>query len=99
MTSNYDIRTRKVTIAGSASLYERFHEEAHAEQDRESCLPFLVWLHLRQIRLLGYFVTLWVEFDAMRRARRALQKLGLWDQAAAREAKLCLMSYTRRKEL
>lgn len=99
MQSHYDPRNGRVTLIGASTPYEWFHEKAHKEQHREWCLPFRVWCHLNGIRILGYFATLIVEFDAMLRARRALRWVGSWDIETKKEAWRMLMSYAKRKEL
>jgi Zn-dependent membrane protease YugP len=47
------------------------------------------------LRLVGWVVTVWIEFDAYRRARVRLERLGHWTADAEKEARRMLMSYIR----
>lgn len=98
MTANlYDPRTRRIYLRPDASLYSQFHEMAHKEQHERGLAVFWTWFYLRRIRLIGYLVTIWIEFDAYRRARRAMQRIGVWSDEYQNEARKGLMSYVTRK--
>lgn len=95
MQNHYDPRTGTVQLRADASLYAHFHELAHEEQHKELAWPYLFWCGLRKLRLVGWVVTLWIEFDAYRRARARLERLGHWTADAEKEAHRMLMSYIR----
>jgi hypothetical protein len=99
MESWYDPETRTVSIAPNAPLYIRFHEEAHKEQHESGAVCFWLWVRLCRVRVVRYFVSLWVEFDAHRRARKAMERLGLWNQEACNLGRKNLMSYVTLKEV
>jgi hypothetical protein len=85
--------TKQIVLRPDASLYARFHEEAHRQQHLSAPRLFIVVCVLRGIRVVSYFATLAVEYDAYRRARRVMRRLGLWSEEACQEAKNCLISY------
>lgn len=95
----YDPRTDEITLDPDASLYVRLHELAHQEQYRNKSWVFRVVLVLRCIRGLNYLATLWIEFDALRRARSVMQTMGVWTDDAEQEARRSFYTYVRRKEL
>jgi hypothetical protein len=97
--NQYDPATDTITLRPDASLYVRFHEEAHREQYRtHSWLVFL--RNVFALSALGnYLATIWIEFDALRRARRTMRALGIWNLSAAQEATRGFRSYVFRKEL
>lgn len=99
LRSHYSPRDRKIVLTPSASLYARFHEEAHREQHETNAVCFQFWAHLWFFPLIGRLVTLWIEIDADRRARRVMHKLGVWTVEAEKEARANLMSYFKRKEI
>lgn len=86
-------------------MYEVFHEHAHEKQHKTGSLVWLVWLVGQRIPGVRYFVTLWLEYDALRRARAEMLraeskfKMRLWDDDAAHDARTKLGSYILRKEL
>jgi hypothetical protein len=87
LRSHYSPRDHKIVLRPDASLYARFHEEAHREQHETSAIVFHFWAHLWFWPVLGRLVTLWIEIDADRRARRVMQKLGVWSVEAAKESR------------
>lgn len=91
--NGYDPRTDKIILEPDASLYVRFHEQAHQEQYR--CAIWRFWFALRHIPGVNYLVSLWIEWDALRRARSVMQKLGVWNDAAEQEARRGFYSYVR----
>lgn len=93
----YDPRTDKILLEKGASLYVKFHEEAHREQCKSAKWRFIA--NLRDFRLVNYLATLWIEFDAMRRARVVMEKLGVWSDDVEQEARRSFYSYVRRKEV
>lgn len=95
--SQYDPNTDTITLRLGASLYERFHEQAHQDQYKSAIWRFLI--HARGLRFVNYLVTLWIEYDALRRARTVMEKLGIWTDDAEQEARRMFFSYVRRKEL
>lgn len=97
MKSHYNPDQRKIVLHPNASLYARFHELAHADQHEKMVPAFAAWTIFYRVRVLNYFATLWVEFDANRRAKRVMKVLGIWDDGAAREARKNLMSYVARR--
>jgi hypothetical protein len=97
--SKYDTRTGMVTCQPGASLYVRFHEEAHREQHQSKSAIWRIWWYGRWIRGVQWVVTLLIEYDAYRRARRALERLGAWTAELETEAWHGLKSYIKRKEL
>ena len=98
MPSFYDPRTRTVFVADGDGLYIAFHEQAHADQHRENCLAFRAWNSGRFWRGLCYFATIWVEWDAYRRSRRAMRRNKLWSPEIVKEARQALMSYVKKQE-
>ena len=96
--SYYDIETRSVHLAPNATLFTAFHEYAHAEQHENRTWPFLTWRVLHQVRLLGYFAILWIEWDANRRARNAMKKNGVWNKEARQIARRKFLSYVFLRE-
>lgn len=99
MRSHYDPRTREIVLSPCASLYCRFHELAHREQHETRAAPFLAWSKCCPIRVLGYFALLWIEWDAYRRARRVMQRLGVWSKEACIEARNTFISYVTQQEI
>ncbi len=95
----YDPETRRVHLAPDASLYERFHELAHAAQHASGSLAFRAWLRLRWYIVVGYLSIIWLEYDAYWRTRRVLQRLGAWNDDCENEARQGLRSYRKRQEL
>lgn len=93
MVSFYDHHTRRVFVRPDASAYVRFHEEAHKAQHDEKAAAFMAWLILSRIRIVGYFVTIWVEIDAYRRTREVMERLNLWSDEACKEGRKKLMTY------
>lgn len=89
---------RKIVLRPDASLYARFHEEAHREQHETNSVVFWAWASLHFLRGIGWVVTVWIEWDANRRARRAMEKAGLWTKDAQSEARHSIMSYIKRRE-
>jgi hypothetical protein len=96
--SLYDPRTREIKMSPGASLYSRFHELAHKEQHDTMAPVYLAWAIFRQIRFVDWFVTLCIEYDAHRRARRVMQRLEVWSDEACQEGRNNLISYAMRKE-
>jgi len=96
--SLYVPATRTIVLSPDASLYSKFHELAHKEQHDKMVPAFVAWSIFYRVRVLNYFVTLWVEWDAHRRARRDMEKLGVWSEQAGQEGRNNLMSYAMRKE-
>lgn len=96
-TSRYEPSTDAVHLAPGASLYCRFHEEAHREQCKTRRWRFVA--NLRDFRLVNYLATLWIEYDALRRARAVMEKLGVWTEDAEQEARRSFYSYVRRNEV
>lgn len=88
-----------MTLSADATLYDRYHETAHDVQRRIQCFPFRAWWKLNGIRLLGYLATVYIEFDAMRRARAALEWDASWTGDMQKEGWTKLMSHIRQKEL
>jgi Zn-dependent membrane protease YugP len=88
----YDPKTREVRVHPTSTLYSMMHEQAHAMQHKEN-----TWCwRLAQIRILGRRspeCALWLEIDAMLRARTILCYLGKWNHNAAREARESLLTY------
>jgi hypothetical protein len=97
--NRYDTRTRRIYLAPDATLYARFHELAHKEQHEKMVPAFVAWSIFYRIRLVSYFVTLWIEWDANRRTRLVMERLGLWTDEACKEGEKNLMSYAMRKEI
>lgn len=95
---HYDPNTRTIVLSPDAALYTRFHELAHKEQHETGAAVFVAYAKLRSLRVVGYFVILWLEIDAYRRARRAMEKLGCWDDEARERARKDLMSYVMKRE-
>lgn len=95
--SHYDPATRRVNLTPDASLYVRLHEEAHKIQHETQCLPWIAYVHCNGIRILGYLSRIWVEFDAMRRARNVMKQIGCWNVAASNEASTAFKTYIRRR--
>lgn len=98
MFNHYNPSTGKVALRSDASLYACFHELAHKEQHETLALPYIFWCGLRKLRLVGWLVTVWIEFDAYRRARVRLKRLGHWTDEAEKEARRMLMSYIVKRE-
>lgn len=98
MTNHYDARTRQIHLRPDATLYTRFHELAHKEQHETKYCVFMAWLRFGGLRLVDYFLGLWLEIDAYRRARRVMEKLGCWNDEARQRARKCLMNHIRRRE-
>ena len=98
MRNEYDPRTRSITLRPDASLYAYFHELAHKEQHDTGAIAFELWCRLKRLRVLGHLLLLWVELDALRRARRALRRMGCWTDEAKSEAYRGFMSYIRQEE-
>lgn len=82
-------------LSPGASPYERFHEEAHMEQHKSGSLVWRAYKIGRLIPFVNYAVTLWIERDAMNRAKTVMERLGVWDAAAAAEAESDYQSYVR----
>jgi hypothetical protein len=99
MQSHYSPRDGKIVMAPGASLYARFHEEAHREQHETGATCFWIWRFAWFWPVVGRVVTLWIEIDADRRARKVMHKLGVWTVEAEKEARANLMSYFKRKEI
>jgi len=99
MRSSYDPRTGEIHCSPGASLYARFHELAHKDQHENGAACYYAWLALRYFRVVGYLSILWIELDAILRARRVMLTLGLWNDRACQEAKNNLISYARMKEI
>jgi hypothetical protein len=97
MQNHYNPRSGTVTMRPDASLYAHFHELAHKDQHKELAWPYLFWCALRRLRLVGKVVTIWIEYDAYRRARSRLERLGHWTEEAEKEARRMLMSYIKPK--
>jgi hypothetical protein len=97
MNSHFNPQSGKIVLIPGATLYARFHELAHAEQYESAKWRF--WFSTRMVRGLSYLSTLWVEYDAHRRARRVMKRLGVWNADAAAEGNASLKSYITRKEL
>jgi hypothetical protein len=95
----YSPRQRKIVVGADATLYVRFHEEAHREQ--HETVPFFFWLcvYARPLPFAGRYINLLLELDADRRARRIMRKLGIWSAEADRESRENLRSYFTRKEI
>jgi hypothetical protein len=93
MNSHYSPVTRQIHLQPCETLYGRFHELAHKEQHEKNTLVFRAWVVGRWIRGVQWIVTVWIEFDAHQRARRAMEKLGLWNDAAKKEGWLNLKTY------
>lgn len=98
MRSQYDPRTRRITLAPSASLYTQFHELAHQEQHEKQTYAYIAWCLFCRVRLIRHVVTFWIELDAYRRAKVKMIKLGIWNDEACQEAKNNLISYATLKE-
>lgn len=97
--SHYNIDTGKIFLVPSATLYTRFHEEAHKEQHQTRCAIWRIYWYGRYIRGIAWLVILLIEFDAYRRARRRLERLGAWNAELAAEAHDALLSHVRRNEV
>jgi hypothetical protein len=95
--NHYNPATREIVLAPSASLYSRFHELAHKDQHESNSTVYIAWVILRRARAINYFVTLWIEFDAYRRTRRVMRRLGLWSDEVRQEARSYLRAYALRK--
>jgi hypothetical protein len=91
--NHYDPRTGKVGLQSDASLYACFHELAHKEQHEKLGLLFSVLCWSRRVRIVGWVINLWIEFDAYRRAKARLKRLECWNQASEKEARSGLLSY------
>ncbi len=89
----YDPKTRKVHLAPNATLFSAFHEYAHAEQHEKRTMLFCLWLVLHNLRVLGYVVTVLIEWDANRRAQNAMIANGIWTDEACEQAWEGLKSY------
>lgn len=96
--SHYDPRTRTIVLAPDDCLYVRFHELAHKEQHETRTVAFVAWAKFRSLRVVGYLLILWLEIDAYRRARRAMEELGCWNDEARESARKSLMSYVTKRE-
>lgn len=99
LQSHYSPRDRKVILAPGASLYSRFHEEAHREQHEQNAFVFWFWARAWFLPLIGRIAVIIIEIDADRRARRVMHKLGVWTAAAEKEARENITSYFTRKEI
>jgi hypothetical protein len=99
MMSSYDCKTGKIEIAPGATLYARFHEEAHKEQHHTKAVIWRLWWHGRWFHGVQWLTTVLVEFDAYRRARRNMIRLDLWKPEYETEARLDLLSYFTKKAL
>lgn len=82
----YDPATGGNNLPETASIYSKFHELAHGDQHRNSPVMFIIMISLSNLWVIGYFITLWIEFDAMRRAKRKMMSFQLWDRARSQEA-------------
>lgn len=92
----YNTKTDEVRVAPDASLYCRFHELAHRDQWKNSRL----WrglIRLTTVPRAKYLATLVVEYDALRRARRVMRKLGIWTPEASNEAGVMFNSYVKKE--
>jgi hypothetical protein len=95
----YSPRLRKVVVAADATLYVRFHEEAHREQHETAPVFFWLCIYASLLPRVGHYINILFELDADRRARRIMRKLGLWTSDADRQSRENLMSYFNRKEI
>lgn len=93
--SNYNPNTRRIFLEPDASLYCRFHELAHKEQHESA--RWRILFAARFVRGLTYLATLWLEYDAYRRARKVMEHLGVWSAEAETEARLALRAYKRKE--
>lgn len=84
---------KQIVLDPNATLYAKFHEEAHRDQHLSSAFVFWAWYYGRVFYCLDYVVTLWIEWDAMRRSRKVMQALGVWTDDAKTEAYRGLKSY------
>lgn len=90
---------RGIHMSYKATTYEYFHERAHMVQHRLQCAPWRWWKVFNGIRLIGYLVTIWLEHDAMVRARYAMEWEGRWTRSTKKEASTKFRSYITRKEV
>ena len=70
--NEYDPVTRTVFLRPDASMYATLHEHAHAEQHNSKALCWRCYWACRNLPLLSYLTTLWIELDAIRRVKRSL---------------------------
>lgn len=99
MRPSYNPALRQMTLPADATLYDRYHEMAHDVQCHVQCLAFRLWWRFNGIRVLGYLSTVYIEFDAMRRARQALEWARCWTADTRKEGWTKLRSHITRKEL
>lgn len=95
--SNYNPKTRRINLAPDASLYCRFHELAHKEQHESA--KWRICFAARFVRGFNWIITLLIEYNAYRRARRVMERIGIWSAEAEIEARDALRAYITRKEL
>ena len=96
---SFDPTTGEIKLRHDATLYTKFHEIAHKAQHTEKPFMFVLCCSLRLLPLANYLATLWIEYDALRRARKIMQFLGVWNSAVEREAKRAFRSYVFRKAI
>lgn len=103
--SHYNPDTGEVWLSDNATMYEVFHEHAHQKQHRSCARVWSAWFFGRFFPVINYFVTLWLEYDALRRAHKEMLraerifKCRLWDDEVAKEARRRFRSYLLRREL
>jgi hypothetical protein len=95
----YNCDTGEIVLSPSATLYARFHEEAHKEQHQTKCLFFRLWWYGRWIRGVQWVVTVLIELDAYRRARRNMIRLDLWNAEADTEGRHDISNYFTKRAL
>lgn len=95
--SHYDPKTGEINLAPDASLYCKFHEIAHKQQHLARTWPYIFWRVGSCIPGLKYLATLLIEFDALRRARRTMRFLKIWNASHQREASHMFRSYIWRR--
>jgi len=93
----YDPKKRKIS-GQFLTTYDEFHEIAHQVQHRIGCRAYRFWARFNGIRVMQYFATIFVEYDALRRARHAMQWESKWSGASEKEAFMKLGTYIRRRE-
>lgn len=99
MNATYNPQLRQMTLPRHCSQYDRCHEIAHSVQRRVESRAYRAWCRFNGIRVIQYFVVLWIEFDAMLRARHFMEWEGIWSKEVEAEAWGKFMTYIRRKEL